>query len=77
MAMLEFRIATLESVMTNKTKEKMAADVFPACQEMCAGLDLPNPLPGETFADWLGRLSDDELQVLEDELKVLYRHSGM
>lgn len=66
MRRLEIRIAALEGDIKSNSPPRMAADVVEEFREILSPLKLevPDALPGELFAAWIERLSDEALAAV-------------
>ncbi len=66
MSKLESRIEKLESTIKIIEPPRMAVDVVEGYREMCAPYEAPEPMPGESFGDWLKRVTPESMKAVID-----------
>ncbi len=66
MSQLKGRIEKLEGAIKIIEPPRMAVDVVEGYREMCAPHEVPEPMPGELFDDWLKRVSPESMKAILD-----------
>lgn len=78
MQRLETRISALEANVKSQPPQRFAADVVDGFREILSplGLEVPDALPGELFADWIARISNEALEAILHYAEAERRREG-